>query len=131
VCRMSEAKLPYVDNLTVAHQERIRALVEEGFTVEQRWAEYAQEFGWGAGGGDPVERAKESVRLRLDELRRLLCSDSAIGKVAASPLTGATIALASVFTGKLLGAQFGGVDVVQLGVLLAQIGLLSICQGEI
>lgn len=128
---MTEASLPYLEHLSAPQLKRIQQLVASSRTVDDAWLEYAQEFGWAASGGDPVETAKKSVRSRLAELQLLLCQDAAIGKVAASPMTGAAIALASVFTGKLVASHFGGVDVVQLGVLLAQIGLLSICKGEI
>jgi hypothetical protein len=128
---MDEFALPYVDQLSAEQLDRINALAGSDLSVDQRWAEYAREFGWGAGGGSRIDKAKDAVRQRLGELRKLLCEDAAIGKIAASPTTGAGIALASVINGKLVSSHFGGVDVVQLGVLLAQIGLLSVCRGEI
>lgn len=119
---------PYVAALSAEQQVRIARLVEEGLSIEQRWLEYSKLFGDSAAGGDPIERAKEAVAERYEQLHKLICEDKELGRVAASPQTGVVLSLAFMVTGKLVASKFHDVDVVQLGVLIAQSGLLAFCQ---
>jgi hypothetical protein len=123
--------VPHASALSEAQVARVRALVADGLTLDERWAAYGRGYGYAASGGDLVQRVKDAVRDRLDELRSLLCKDQGILKVAASPQTGIALGLAFAVTGKLVAAQFHDVDVIQLGVLIAQGGLLMICQGSL
>ena len=102
-----------------------------GFQGQGHWQSYGEAFGTGAAGRDPLTRVKEAVADRLAELRTHLCSDSGILKVAGSPATGAALSLAFAVTGKLVSVQFQDVDVVQLGVLIAQAGIFAICSGQL
>jgi hypothetical protein len=84
----------------------------------------------GAVGFPILQRVKEHVEERLGELRSILCGDDRL-KVLASPTTDAALSLAFAVTGKLVAAQFHDIDVVQLGVLIAQCGIFAICAGKL
>ncbi|GKT18297.1 hypothetical protein AVHY2522_18270 [Acidovorax sp. SUPP2522] len=128
---MKQADIPYFDALTPEQIGRVQTLVDEGLTLEQRWLLYGELYGAGAAGGDPLTRVKDAVLDRLSELQAHLCSDAGLLKVAASPATGVALSLAFAVTGKLVSAKFQDVDVVQLGVLIAQAGLFAICSGKL
>lgn len=123
--------IPYAGALTEDQAERVRQLVSEGLTLEQRWLRYGEAYGSGAAGGDPLTRVREAVSDRLAELRAHLCGDSGLLKVAGSPATGVALSLAFAVTGKLVSVKFQDVDVVQLGVLIAQAGLFAVCSGQL
>ena len=124
--------LPYYDELTPQQVERIKTLVAQGLSLDERWLSYGQAYGDGAaGGGNPLEEIIQNVKHRIGALQAILCSDSQILKVAASPATGTALSLAFVVTGKLVSAKFNDIDVVQLGVLLAQAGLFTICSNKL
>jgi hypothetical protein len=127
---MELASIPYAEHLSADQVERVQSLVGENLTLEDRWLEYSKVYGAGAAGRDPLTRVKELIAERLGELRHLLCSDERI-KVVASATTGAALSLAFAITGKLVAAQFHDIDVVQLGVLIAQCGLLTVCSGKL
>jgi hypothetical protein len=127
---MDFRSIPYADHLTPAQVERVRSLVGENLSLEARWIEYGKVYGAGAAGRDPLQRVKELVAERLGELRSILCNDDRL-KVVASPATGAALSLAFAVTGKLVAAQFHDIDVIQLGVLIAQCGLFAVCAGKL
>lgn len=129
MARMHDHDIPYLEALSPAQRARVQALVAEELSLEQRWQAYAQAYGSGAAGGDPLARVRAAVQRRLSDLQAVLCSDEALVKVAASPATGAALSLAFAVTGKLVATKFHDVDVVQLGVLVAQAGLFAICSG--
>ncbi|MEF8715703.1 MAG: hypothetical protein V5B39_19555 [Accumulibacter sp.] len=127
---MDLGTIPYADSLSPAQIERVKALVGQELTLEARWLEYGKVYGSGAAGRDPLQRVKEHVEERLGELRSILCGDDRL-KVLASPTTDAALSLAFAVTGKLVAAQFHDIDVVQLGVLIAQCGIFAICAGKL
>lgn len=127
---MDLGSIPYANNLTAEQVDRVRRLVEANLSLEDRWLEYGKAYGSGAAGGDSLSRVKQMVRDRLGELQKVLCGDELL-KVIGAPATGAALSLAFMVTGKLVASQFHDVDVVQLGVLIAQCGIFAICSGKL
>ena len=126
-----DPNLPPLRHLTPEQIAEITQLVGDGSTLEQRWEQYAENYGLAASGGDPVERVRVSVRKRLTQLQDILCKDLALAKLASSPQTGVAISTALLITDKLIDAKYHDVDIATFGVLVAQIGIFSICAGTL
>lgn len=128
---MNWQSLTCVDSLTEEQRLRVLEPAQRDRSLDERWGDYGKMYGHGATGSDPVERAKQSIRMRLGQLRELICKDLEIGKMAESPEAGVILSLAFMVTGKLVANHFHDVDVVQLGALIAQLGVIRLCKEEI
>lgn len=121
-------EVPYKVFLSDEQVKRIEQLVSQQLTLDQRYAQYGREFGFGAAGGSPISRAVEAIERRRGDLQRLLCKDNKFSQIAASTETAVSLALAFAIAGKLVNEQFESVDNMQLSVLLAHLGLAWLCQ---
>ncbi len=119
---------PYKEFLSDDQVSQIEQLVSQQLTLDQRYAQYGREFGFGAAGGSPISRAVEAIEKRKGELQRLICKDSKFSQIAASSETAVSLALAFAIAGKLVNEQFESVDNMQLSVLVAHLGLAWLCQ---
>lgn len=128
---MATEPIPPLQHVTPALVAEIEQLLADDRTTDQRWEQYAENYGLAASGGDPVARVRKMVRDRLDELQNILCNDLALAKIAASPQTAVALSTVLLITDKLMDAKYQDVDIATFSVLVAQMGIFSICAGTI
>lgn len=122
---------PPTTHVTPELRAEIERLVAQGLTLEQRWEQYAENYGHAASGRDRVEAAREFVTERLAVLQKILCHDLALAKIASSPQTAVAVSTVLLITDKFYHAKYHDVDIATFSVLVAQMGIFAICSGSI
>lgn len=124
---LTNRDLPYVSYLDDSTRQLIIDLVSGEPGIDELWNKYGESIGLAATGESPIEAAKRNFNRRLGEIKMIICNDKIIKSFISDPGTTTLVDLALIFTGKLVSEKFGGIDVCAVGVLVARLGLLTLC----